>query len=254
VIVGVVGAAGGVGTTTVGLLLSAAIAEHGPGGPDGPDGPGIAETVFIEVDRAGGVAGARFELGVHGGLRSWVAGLATDPALDVSRFGKLGADRWRIVAGPEGCTEAERVLSPHATELLASAITADRSRRWVLDLGRGGAAVSPLATAADSVVMVSSGAREEVVRLPSLVSWCRPARCVVVLGGRAPWPPEEVRHHCQADVVLAGEEMTMPNSAVVDLIEGRRRGRSRVWRTVLACRDAVLSPPVTPDVRERSVS
>ena len=90
-IVGVVGAAGGVGTTTVGLLLSAAIAEHGPGGPGGPDGPGIAETVFIEADRAGGVAGARFELGVHGGLRSWVAGLATDPALDVSRFGKLGA-------------------------------------------------------------------------------------------------------------------------------------------------------------------
>ncbi len=244
-IAGVVGAAGGVGTTTFGLLLSMAIAEHGTD---------TAETVFIEADRAGGVVAARFELGIHGGVRSWVAGLATDPSLDVARFGKLGADGWRILGGPEGCLDAERVLSPHATELLASAIVADRARRWVLDLGRGGAAVSELAAAADSVVVVCSGAPEEIVRLPSLVSWCRPARCVVVLGGRAPWPPEEIRHHCQADMVLPGDELTMPNSAAVDLIEGRRRRRSRVWRTVLACRDAVLLPPVTADLGERSRS
>lgn len=250
-IAGVVGAAGGVGTTTFGLLLSVAIAEHGT---PGTDGTGIAETVFIEADRAGGVAGARFELGVDGGVRSWIAGLATDPSLDVSGFGKLGAERLRIVAGPEGCIDAERVLNPHATGLLASAIGADRSRAWVMDLGRGGDGVSELATAAESVVVVCSGAPEEVVRLPPLVSWCRPARCVVVLGRRAPWPPEEIRDHCGAEVVLPGEELTMPNRAVVDLIGGRRRRRSRVWPTVLACRDAVLSSPVTPDLRERSVS
>lgn len=247
-IVGVVGAAGGVGTSTFGLLLSVAISEQLDDVDD------VEEAVFIEVDRAGGVVGARFEVGVESGVRSWVSGLATGPELSVSGFGKLVAERLRLVAGPEGCVEAERVLSTHAVELLAGAMAGDRSRRWIVDLGRGGSAVSSVIAKADAVVVVASGAQEEVVRLPSLVSWCRPTRCVVVLGDRAPWSADEVQRHCGADVVLAGEGLTLSNAAVVDLIEGRRRRRSRLWRTVLTCRDAVLSSPVPADHMQTRVS
>ncbi len=235
-ITGVVGACGGAGATNLGLLLSAAV-----GGHDDHE----AEAVFVEADRAGGVVGARFDLGTERGVASWISGLAADAALPVDRFGKLIASGVRVLPGPVGWSDAERVLGRQSVELLSAAMSADGDRRWVVDLGRGGSALNPVAAIADAMVVVCPGMPEYVVRLPSLVAWARPAACTVVLTGRSPWPSEEVRRHCSADHLIEAPDLAVSAGEIAGLIEGRRRRRSRAWISVLACRDAVATATAT---------
>ena len=238
-IVSLVGAAGGVGTSTFGLLLAVALQEQRQQQEELPDLSATDEITLIEADPSGGVAGARFELGVADGLQAWVAGLATEPSLSVDRFGKRIADGLRVVPGPLGTADAERVLTPGVFDMLAAAMTRNRNQPWVVDLGRGAAATSPIADIADATIIVASGLAEHVVRLPTLVA-ASPATTVVAMGGSSTWSAAEVQHHCHADAVIAGPDFRLPAGQVVDLVEGRRRRRSLVWRSVLRCRDAVI--------------
>lgn len=239
-----VGAAGGVGTSTLGLLLSVALREGA-----GPD----REVVLLEADRSGGVAGARFDLGIGNGLQAWVAGLATDPTVEVTSFGKRVGDGLRVLPAPVSWTDTERILTPGVTEMLATAIASDDERWWVVDLGRGGGTSGPLVDPADVVVIVTLGLPDHVVRLPSMVKTVHPVPCVVMVSGPTTWPTDEIRRHCGAAAVLQGAEYRMTADHVVDLVEGRKRRRSLPWRSVLQCRDAVveLGSRVEP---ERSVS
>ena len=246
-IVGVVGAGGGVGASTFALLLAKALAESN-------DGPESAETVLVEADPAGGVVGTRFDLGFERGVGSWVAGLAAEPGLSVAKFGKTVAPGLRVLVAPGPGSDAERVLSSSGSGSLASAVGSDVSRWWVLDLGRGLMSVRALLSVCDVVVIVSSGLPAEVVRLRALVGSARPGRCVVVLGDRSPWSAGEVGEHCSADVVLSGSVGNVSGAVVAGLVEGRRRRRSGLWRSVLSCREAVLASSPMASEAERSAS
>jgi len=210
--------------------------------------------VLVEADRAGGVAGARFDLGVERGIGSWISGLATNPELPVTGFGKLGIEGLRILTGPVAAADAELVLSPQAIDLMLRAMTADDDRWWILDLGRGGSAAAPLAAVADAVVIVCPGSAEYVVRLPSLVAWAQPATTIVLLAGSTLWPVDEIRQHCSADEIVEGPRLAISSGEAVDLIEGRRRRRSRAWAAALACRDTVIAHRTTTPAVQRSVS
>ncbi len=230
-IVAVTGAGGGVGTSTLALLLTVALAETAADDQ---------EAALVEVDRAGGVAGARFDIGVDNGLHDWAAGLATDPSTPIGQYGKRLGERLRAVPGPMAPADAERVLTPVVQELIAAAMTADRSRLWVVDVGRGGAGATPIVDAADGVVVVTNGLPEQVVRLPSLVQRCASTPCIVMVGGRSSWPIDEIQDHAGASAVLDGPEFRLSVDQVIALVEGRKRRRSLQWRSVLRCRDAVL--------------
>ena len=247
------GAAGGVGTSTVGLLLAVALAEgarpYGVTSAPEPGSSNNSQVVYVEADRAGGVAGARFDLGIAGGLQAWVAGLASDPTLTVDGFGKVIGDGQRVVPGPVSWIDAERLLTPAVIDMVALAMKRHDDRWWVVDIGRGGAALDPMVEAADVAVIVGSGLPEHVVRLPPLVSACRPATCIVVIGGRSAWPLEEIRQHCGADVVIDGPEYGLRADQIVDLVDGRKRRRSLVWRSILRCRDAVVDAGSQPASR-----
>ena len=248
-IVAMIGAGGGVGTSTLGLLLSVALREGE-----------IAdrEIVLLEADRAGGTVGARFDLGVDGSLQAWVAGLATDPTISVDQFGKRIGDGLRVVPAPVGWTDAERILTPAVLDMLVAAMTGDDGRSWIVDVGRGGGAASPLIAVADVAVIVTLGLPEQIVRLPSMVKAVDPVPCVVMVGGRAAWPIDEIQRHCGATAVIESPEYRLPTDQVIDLVEGRKRRRSLPWRSALQCRDALVeaatrSKPERPAASSRSV-
>lgn len=222
------------GTSTLGLLLAVALREGEA--QESPD----RDVVLLEADRSGGTAGARFDLGVAGGLQAWVAGLAADPTVAVTQFGRRIADGLRVVPAPVGTAETERILTRGVSDMLAAAITRDSDRLWVVDVGRGGEAAVPLTTVADVAVLVTLGLAEQIVRLPSMVRALHPVPCVVMVGGPTAWSTGEIHDHCGATAVIDGPEYRMPADQVVDLVEGRRRRRSLPWRSVLHCRDAVV--------------
>lgn len=239
-IVTMIGAAGGVGTSTLGLLLSVALQERADAD---------RETVFLEADPSGGVTGARFDLGINSGLQAWVAGLATDPTVSVAQFGTCISDRLRVVPAPVSWADTERVLTPVVTDMLATTMTTDSERSWVVDVGRGGGASSSLAGVADVAVIVSPGLPEHVVRLSSMVTAVRPVPCVVMVTGQSTWPTGEIQRHCEAEAVLGGPEFRLTADQVVDLVEGRKRRRSLPWRSVLQCRDTVVETAATNQSR-----
>ena len=206
-IVAMIGGGGGVGTSTLGLLLSVALREG-----EIADGK-IAdrEVVLLEADRAGGTLGARFDLGVDGSLQAWVAGLATDPTISVEQFGKRVGDGLRVVPAPVGWTDTERILTPAVLDMLVTAITGDDGRSWIVDVGRGGGAASPLIAAADVAVVVTLGLPEQIVRLPSIVKAIDPVPCVVTVGGRTAWPTDEIQRHCGATAVIGEPGVSSAN-------------------------------------------
>lgn len=238
------GAAGGVGTSTLGLLLSVALCETATD----------REVVFLEADPSGGVTGARFDLGTNSGLQAWVAGLATDPTVAVTEFGKRIGDGLRVVPAPVAWADTERILTPGVTDMLATAMTGDDDRWWVIDLGRGGGATALLVDIADVGVLVTPGLPEHVVRLPSMVKAVHPVPCIVMVSGQSTWPTDEIERHCGAAAVLTGPEYRLSADQIVGLVEGRKRRRSLPWRSVLHCRDAVVQTAATRSEPERSTA
>ena len=244
-IVGVVGAGGGVGTSTLSLLLSASVREFAGES---------ADVVLVEADRSGGVVGARWQLGLDAGVGSWVSGLAADGSRSVSEFGRQVVKGFRVVPGPAGVVEAEKALTGQAVSLLSSAMSADTSRWWTVDLGRGCSTVRPLAQLSSVVVVVSSGAEEEVAGLAAVVEAVRPAKCVLVLGSRLSFSADEVVEFCGGEVVVRSGVECFDGSSAVKIIEGKGRKRSQEWKTAVKVREAVMELAASGQAAARSVS
>lgn len=97
------------------------------------------ERVVLEADPDGGVAGARYAVGVEPGAQVLVSDLrhVTDPSTALTAAGRrLGEGAW-LVPGPESAETAWRLWSAErAAAAVASSLAHDRRRVWLCDLGR----------------------------------------------------------------------------------------------------------------------
>jgi hypothetical protein len=148
------------------------------------------ERVVIEVDMDGGVAGARYGVGVEPGVLGLVTGLrhggdATAALRAVGR--KLAGGAW-LVPGPESAEMARRVWSADRASGAAAAVMAqDHRRLWFCDLGRVTPTDPTAAFVAEASVtlLFTRDAPADLVQLPDRVESLRrlcPSVGVIVVG------------------------------------------------------------------------
>jgi MinD-like ATPase involved in chromosome partitioning or flagellar assembly len=92
--------------------------------------------VVVEADPAGGVLGARFQIGVEPGLPQFLAGLrrSENPTPDIARCARLVSDQVWVIPAPE-TGERTRAVLGSVTDDTARQLATDQ-RVWFIDAGR----------------------------------------------------------------------------------------------------------------------
>ena len=206
-----------------------------------PAGKQLLERVVVEADVDGGVAGARYGVGVDPGVLGLVTGLrhGGDPTEALSAVARrLASGAW-MVPGPESPDIARRVWSAdRAAAAVAEALSFDHRRVWLCDLGRVSAtsATAPIVAGSAVTLLFSRDAPADLVQLPSRVEtlgkMCQNVGVVVV--GSPPYARDEL-----IDFVGSRDVWVVP--AASDLIEvsqqvwstSRRARRTPVWRAAV---------------------
>ena len=132
------------------------------------------ERVVVEADMDGGVAGARYGVGVDPGVLGLVTGLrhAEDPSSALESVGRRLAEGAWLVPGPESAEVARRVWSAdRAAVSAAAAMARDHRRVWFCDVGRVAATDPTAAFVAESDVtlLFTRDAPADLVQLPDRV-------------------------------------------------------------------------------------
>lgn len=248
-IVGLGSVRGAPGVSSWAMLLAAAW-------PVGDD----LERVVFEADVDGGVAGARFGVGVEPGVQSMVSELrdADDPSAALQVAGRsLGEGAW-LVPGPESAEAAWRLWSAdRVAESMATALAADRRRVWLCDLGRVTAhsPTAPLLRRASTLLLFARDQRADLVQVPPRVAALREATAEVgvVVVGSPEYRVEELSEFfgCRQVWIVSSADDVVELSRQV-WSSRKARWRSRVWSEALSLA-ADVSVPVrfrasTPEV------
>ena len=122
----------------------------------------------------GGVAGARYGVGVDPGVLGLVTGLrhAEDPSSALESVGRRLAEGAWLVPGPESAEVARRVWSAdRAAVSPAAAMARDHRRVWFCDVGRVAATDPTAAFVAESDVtlLFTRDTPADLVQLPDRV-------------------------------------------------------------------------------------
>lgn len=165
-----------------------------------------ASAVLVEADPDGGRLAAELGVATEPGLVA-AALSARGPecvGADLIAQAAVQIDDWWLMPGPPSPEQAWAVLSRSAA-VLSRVFSAAPRIAWVLDCGRLSthSPTMPLATAADLVVLVSSGTFPGLQLLPSRVSVLTTAGCTVgvAVSGATSWPAEEIATFVGCDVV-----------------------------------------------------
>lgn len=195
------------------------------------------ERVVLEADPAGGVLGARYEIGVEPGLPQFLAGLrrSENPTPDIDRSARSVSDQVWIIPAPETGERTRAVLGA-ATDDTARQLATDQ-RIWFIDAGRLDE-TNPsltLVNEASLAVLVVGARTEDLVQVPSCVERLRKRceRTALIVSGRTPFSESELLEFSSADRVwIVGDRNDLAAGAALALT-GRRGRRTWAWRQAL---------------------
>ncbi|MFV0526587.1 MAG: hypothetical protein ACK5RL_19040 [Acidimicrobiales bacterium] len=239
---------GAPGVTSLALLLASAWPDHG------------VHRVMVEADCAGGVVGARYQLGVDPGAVALISACGrrtADP--DPATVGRPLADGVWAVPGPEVAGPASAAWTAGAAEV-AARLAADPGV-WIMDTGRLGptSPTWPLAAFAVARLVVTRARLEDLVQVPERVGMLRALAGeegptgVVVMGSTA-HPLDDLARFFTTDRVWLVPNPA--NLATVAFAAATGRGRARrgaLWRAVVDLADglaaALTMPAPTPSAR-----
>ena len=207
------------------------------------------ERVVLEADPDGGVAGARYAVGVEPGAEVLVSDLrhVGDPSVPLASAGRrLGDGAW-LVPGPESAEVAWRLWSAErAAAAVASSLATDHERVWFCDVGRVSARAPtlPFVTESSLTVLFCRDEPADLVQMPTRVQLLREQAAdvgVVVVGAPAYERGELSSFFGCRQVWIVPDDK--------DLIEisrqvwsNRRVRRSPVWQAALAVAADVSVP------------
>jgi len=205
--------------------------------------------VVLEADVAGGVAGARYAVGVQPGAQALVARVrqAGDPSDALETAGRRLADGAWLVPGPETGEAALRLWSAdRAAGAVAAVLAVDRQRVWLCDLGRvtPGSPTAPLVREASLALLFCRDQPADVVQIPARVAALREitAEVAVVVVGNPTYRASELAEFFgvrQAWVVPAAPDVVELSGQVWT---SRAARRSPVWRAAVSLAAAVAEP------------
>lgn len=206
-----------------------------------------SERVVLEADPAGGVLGARFDMGVAPGVVSLISAMrhADGSVIEVAEHARRVAANIHVVPGPETGEQARQVWRDTAADV--ADVLADDHRLWLVDVGRidETSLVLPLALNSACVLLVCGPHREDLVQVPARVETLDRlgVQCAVLVVGDPFYRPTELAGffgtpHAwtvkrDADLALLAGELLRP---------GRAR-RSMLWRNAVGVA-AELAPVV----------
>lgn len=190
--------------------LAAGLAAVGPGSE--------ASAVLVEADPDGGRLAAELGVGAEPGLVAAALAARSSDCIgtDLVDQATVQIDGWSLMPGPPSPEQSWAVLSRSAT-FLGRVFAEASGIEWVIDCGRlsSRSPAMPLATAADMVVLVSSGSFGALQLLPSRVSALATAGCTigVAVSGSTLWPAEEIAAFVGCDVVAMLPSVRMRRAA-----------------------------------------
>lgn len=193
------------------------------------------ERVLLEADCAGGVLGARYQLGVEPGALTLIASARrNDGVPPPDHYARQLDQGFWVVPGPEVAEQAVPAWTSGAADLAAKLAADDRL--WVADVGRLGPG-SPLRPLADHAVLnlvVSGPATEDIVQLPARVeSLADRGPTGIVIVGRPPYEFDELRRFLGVSALwIVPADDALPQM-VLKVIEGGRARRSALWRAAI---------------------
>lgn len=209
---------GAPGATRLAVGLTAAWPQHG------------RRRVLLEADPDGGRLGAELGVGVEPGLMALALATRTSAvsADDVVRTCAASVADWFVVPAPASPEQSYSALA-HGAPALADVVATDDAHGtdWFVDVGRLStrSPALPLATAASTVLLVTSGSFSALALVPHRVEALRAAGChvQVVVVEPTSWSSEEVAEFVGAAVV-----------GVLPQVRSRRKDmaamRSNAWR------------------------
>jgi hypothetical protein len=216
------------------------------------------ERVVLEADPAGGVLGARYELGVEPGVAAFLASLRRNDAelLDVEPFARIVDNHVWVMPGPE-TGERARAVWVAASDATAMRLAADR-RIWFVDAGRL-EEMNPalkLVDASALTVLVVGPRSEDLVQVPTRVESLR-RRCstiALLVCGKTPFSVDDLQEFSRADAVWCVDARDDLVQSAGLALSGRRARRTWAWRQALDVADhaaALIAP--TPSAPSQSV-
>jgi MinD-like ATPase involved in chromosome partitioning or flagellar assembly len=188
--------------------------------------------VLVEADPDGGRLGTRLAVGVEPGLMSLALASRAGP-VEVSDVVAATASvgEWRLLPAPPSAEQTQSALLYSASSLAAT-IAADRTRAWVVDVGRASprSPAFPFASGADRLLLVTRGDLAALQLVPSRVDALRGGTTNVslVVVGATPWSMAEIAEFAGCDV--AAHLPTVSGPVGFGSMHGR--GWRRWWQAV----------------------
>ncbi len=215
--------------------------------------------VVVEADLDGGVAGARYGVGVEPGAQVLVSDLrhVGDPSIPLKTAGRLLGDGAWLIPGPESAEASRRLWSAErAAASVAASLAADPERVWLCDLGRVTASspTAPLLVSASLTLLFCRDQPADLVQVPSRVAVLQElsAQVGVVVVGSPDYQRGELSQ-------FFGCRQTWVVPAATDLVElsrqawtNRRVRRTAVWRAAVELAGNVAAQVDAATVVERS--
>ena len=229
---------GAPGVSAWSMLLAAAWPAHND-----------MERVVLEADLDGGVAGARYGIGVEPGAHALVTGLrhVGDPSVALASAGRAIGERSWLIPGPESAEASRRLWSAdRAAPSVATSLSTDQTRVWICDLGRvtPAAPTAPFLVEASLVLLFCRSEPGCLVQVPSRASLLKQisAEIGVVVVGSPAYDRGELSQFFGCRQVWV-----VPSSD--DLVElsrqawtNRKVRRTPVWRAAVSMAEDVSVP------------
>lgn len=197
--------------------------------------------VVLEADVDGGVAGARYGIGVEPGAQMLVSDLrhVGDPSAPLQSAGRRLGERAWLIPGPETAEAARRLWSAdRAARSVAKSLADDRDRVWLCDVGRvtTESPTWPLVAEATLMLLFCRDEPADVVQVPARVEALRSvtAEVGVVVVGTPAYERDELSAFFgvrQVWIVPADDDVVELSRQVWTARAGRR---SAVWRSAVS--------------------
>jgi hypothetical protein len=207
------------------------------------------DRVVLEADLDGGVAGARYGVGVEPGAQALVSDLrhVGDPSVPLGTAGRVLGDGAWLIPGPESAEVARRLWSAdRAAVSVATSLAADAERVWFCDLGRvtPTSPTAPFLTVASLMLLFCRDQPADLVQVPSRVGLLQQVtdEVGVVVVGSPSYDRGELSEFfgCRRVWVVPSSDDLVDLSRQV--WTNRRARRSAVWRAAVELAAGIATP------------
>jgi len=213
--------------------------------------------VVLEADLDGGVAGARYGVGVEPGSATLVADLrhVGDPSIPLQTAGRVLGDGAWLIPGPETAEAARRLwTADRAATSVSSSLAADSERVWLCDLGRvtPSSPTVPFLAAAAVTLLFCRDQPADLVQMPSRVALLQDttAEVAVVVVGTPSYQRSELSEFfgCRRVWIVPADDDIVELSRQV--WTNRRVRRSGTWRAAVDLASGLATPAGLREVSE----